>query len=216
MHARSLLGSTRAIDRRLDALLESNRLRAVPTSRVEPIRATLDDLAVLLSGCSPAPDWRNPGTGDETLEALLRAMYVEADGAVPVDREVADRLDGGPLAIEALVDSGRVRRAGEYLLVPLDGAVAGANWRVVLEVLGEGLSAARGKAARLRRRLGADGVDRGTRSRRAFDRVAERIRVLEATLARLDAHAGRVGRTIEHDRRLVRGLRGVLEGLTEI
>jgi hypothetical protein len=214
MHARSLLGSTRAIDQRLDALLESNRLRAVPTASLEPIHSTLDDIVVLLSGCSPVPDWRTPDPEDETLAALLRAMYADADESTPVGRDVADHLDGGPPAVEALVESGRIRRAGEYLVVPLDGAVAGANWRVLLEVLTEGLSTVREKAVRLQRRLRADGVEAGTHTRRTFDRVTDRLRVLEATLVRLDAHASRVGCAVEHDRQLVRALRGVLWRLT--
>lgn len=215
MQANSVLGNARAVDGLLEDLLGFRRLagRRGPTAYAAAIRATLDDLVVLLAACAPAPAWREDGTRgtasgsagrDAALGDLLWGLY--EDGTATVET-LAGRIDGGKEEIAALAGEARIERVGEYVVVPLVGPRAGDNWRVLLDVLVDVLGEIHRKAKRVDRRVRAD----GDRADGTFDRVADRIGVLAETLDRLDGFARNVGRLSTRDRRVLRSLRRLLD-----
>lgn len=200
MQAKSLLGSARVIDRRLEDLLAANLLSEGPAAwtHATAIRDALGDVAEQLRASVPLPAASDdPDATDETFFGLLDAVASDPD---PTPERVAETLTGespadatdddGPLA--RLREDARVEVRGSRLVVPLGGDPAGRNWWAVLEYLRESVAALASKASRVRSRMvvtSADGL-----LVTAWDSVTERLDVLAEVLDEMTANGRYAGR----------------------
>lgn len=207
MQAKSLLGSARVIDRRLEDLLAANRLADAPEAwtHAAVIRETLGDVAEQLRASVPLPaasDEPDPDDGrfvrlldavagerDPTLERVAEAVAPESS---PADDDSPASADTGPL--DRLRDDDRVEVRGSTLVVPLGDDPAGRNWWAVLAYLHESVADLAAKASRVRSRMvvtGADGL-----LVEAWDSVAERLDVLGDVLDGMTANGRYAGRSV--------------------
>ena len=203
MQAKSLLGSARVIDQRLEDLLAANLLSEGPAAwtHATAIRDALGDVAEQLRASVPLPTaGDDPDAADERFLGLLDAVASDPD---PTPERVAETLadespadaaapdaDDGPLA--RLREDARVERRGSRLVVPLGDDPSGRNWWAVLEYLRESVAALASKASRVRSRMvvtSADGLLVA-----AWDSVTERLDVLAEVLGEMTANGRYAGR----------------------
>ncbi|WP_135827741.1 hypothetical protein [Halorussus halobius] len=203
MQAKSLLGSARVIDRRLEDLLAANLLSEGPAAwtHATAIRDALGDVAEQLRASVPLPAASDdPAPSDERFFGLLDAVAADPD---PTPERVAEALaDGSPADATAGDDEdgplarlradARVELRGSRLVVPLGDDPTGRNWWAVLEYLRESVAALASKASRVRSRMvvtSADGL-----LVTAWDSVTQRLDVLADVLEEMTANGRYAGR----------------------
>lgn len=214
MHAKSLLGSARVIDSRLEDLLSASRLADAPESwtHAAVIRATLTDVAEQLRASVPLPAASDdPDANDERF---VRLLDVVADDPTPeraAESVVAESVAGGEFdspaddaesdqpatdgefdPIERFHEDGRVEVRGQALVVPLGDDPAGRNWWAVLEYLRESVADLAVKASRVHSRMVVTGA--GGLLVDAWDSVAQRLDVLGDVLDGMTANGRYAGR----------------------
>ncbi|UPW02276.1 hypothetical protein M0R88_09340 [Halorussus gelatinilyticus] len=193
MQAQSLLGSARALDRRLDDLLSATVLAGDPAAWDDAavVRTTLTDVAEQLRAGAPFPTGGDPAPRDEAFVGLLAALD-ERDRPTP--ERVAAALDGGERALDRLRETGRVEVAGSRVVVPLGRDPAGSNWWALLEYLRDSVADLAGKASRVRGRVVVDGADAALVA--AWDSVVERLDALETVLDETTANGRYAERSV--------------------
>ncbi|NHN61193.1 MULTISPECIES: hypothetical protein [Halorussus] len=193
MQAQSLLGSARAVDRRLDDLLASTLLADDPAawSHAAVVRETLTDVAEQLRASAPFPTGGDPAPAAGQFRGLLGVL---ADCERPTPDRVAAGLDGGEATLDRLREAGRVEVRGPRLVVPLGRDPAGSNWWALLEFLAESVADLEAKASRIHGRAVVDGADAPVVD--AWDSVTERLDALGEVLDETTANGRYAERSV--------------------
>lgn len=207
MQAKSLLGSARAIDRRLEDLLSARLLADDPAAwtHAAAIRETLADVAEQLRASVPLPAANDESASTEE-QAFVNLLGVLAEVADPTPEQVREMVEEskesgesgretgkeGDQPLDRLQAADRVEIRESTLVVPLGQDPAGRNWWAVLEYLRESVADLAGKASKVHSRLTVASADDLLVT--VWDTVTERLDVLGAVLAEMTANGRYAGR----------------------
>lgn len=196
MQAKSLLGSARVIDRRLDELLSERLLADAPAAwtHAAVIRETLADVAEQLRASVPLPAASDEPTPDDA--PFVRLLDVVAGDDDPTPERVAESVEGDD-PVDRLRADDRVEVRGPRLVVPLGHDPAGRNWWAVLEYLRASVADLADKASKVRSRLTVASADDLLVT--AWDTVTERLDVLGEVLDEMTANGRYAGRHANAD-----------------